>query len=128
MIVLSLPVCPSTNALFANARGKGRIKTAEYKAWLKTAGLLVSFQTAKSRIRSVPSPVSVNIRIGKVNQARDADNFAKACADLLVSCGVISGDNLMHLHSITAEKAFGAVKEGWLEISVSHIPQRRECA
>jgi len=119
VITLSLPVPPSTNALFANARGKGRVKTPEYKAWLKSAGLLVSFQTAKTRVRSVPSPVIVEVRIGKVNQARDADNFMKAVNDLLVACGVIAGDNLIHLHRSSAEKAFETVREGWIEVTIA---------
>lgn len=121
MITLSLPAPPSTNNLFANAKGRGRVKTAEYRTWLQSAGLLINFQTAKTRVRAVPSPVHVEVRLGKVNPARDADNFLKAVNDLLVHAGVISGDNLTHLHRVTAQKAFDDVKDGWIEVTISHI-------
>lgn len=118
--VIRLPLCPSTNNLFKNAIGKGRVRSAEYKRWLETAGLLLN----RARPGKVASPVIVIIRVGKCNQARDLDNMAKPVLDLLSHAGVIQNDNLMHVHEVRIVRAFSDVAAEWIEVSVESIDLR----
>ena len=37
-LCLDLPVPPSVNGMFANVPGKGRIKSRDYKSWIRAAG------------------------------------------------------------------------------------------
>ena len=118
----TLPAPPSTNALFANVRGKGRVKTLAYRKWLTNSGLILNASRSGKKL-TLDAPAAVTIRIGQCNQARDADNFAKGICDLLVSAGVLRGDNLMHVHRVTAEKAFGDVPAGFVAVHVEALPQ-----
>lgn len=87
-----LPPPPSTNNLFLNAR-KGRIKTAEYRAWIAKA---------EPDVRALAPPASLPCRLnyllaGKWNEQSDGFNREKALADLVVSCGIIPDDSLRFL-------------------------------
>ncbi len=117
--IINLPAPPSSNNMFMNVKGRGRVRTAEYNAWIRAAVLMISFQRAKP----VPSPVSIVLRVGKINAASDLSNRLKAAEDVLVKNGIITNDSVTHVHSITAEKAFGKVKDGWVEIVVTHIAE-----
>lgn len=87
MTVLTLPVPPSVNALYANVPGKGRVKTAAYRAWLTEAGWAVRAQ------RPVPivGEYELHIEVAR-NKRRDLDGYLKAPSDLLVSLGIIPDD------------------------------------
>lgn len=87
-----LPLPPSTNNLFATYRGR-RVKSREYKAWLAaTAPLLLELR----RPKSLPAEITAII-FGKVNAARDLDNFLKPLCDSIVAAGVIPGDSLKYV-------------------------------
>lgn len=86
---ITVPAPPSTNALFRNVAGRGRVKTAEYKAWLDTAGWRLKAQ----RPAAVPGRVVVVIGIERENSCSDIDNRSKALLDLLVSHKIIENDN-----------------------------------
>lgn len=95
MIVLPLP--PSTNNLFINARnGRGRILSPDYKAWRKLAAKALTLQSWDMPGR----PYGVTIRVN-INHCRDLDNSTKAVLDLLVEHKVIDGDqwvNALHVY------------------------------
>lgn len=118
--VIRLPVPPSVNNLFVNVRGKGRVKSREYKVWLDQADKLMKF----ARHAPVISPAEVSIRVGKCNAQRDLDNLNKPVLDILVHAGIIENDNLNHVHKVTTEKAFGDVMDGWVEVSVKTMAVR----
>jgi crossover junction endodeoxyribonuclease RusA len=90
-ITLTMPVCPSTNNLFFNAKkGKGRRKTDEYKAWIKEAGYRLNSQQA------FPIHGDVHVTICVPAKTRgDLDNRIKACLDLVVSRGLIDDDRFI---------------------------------
>lgn len=119
-----LPAPPSVNEAYRNSSKseialghRGRRKTDTYKSWIKAAGLMLN----AARLGNFASPVSVLIRVGKCNQARDLDNFNKAVCDLLVHCGVIKSDNLTVVHSVSAVRSFGDVPAGMVAVSVDYI-------
>ena len=83
-----LPMPPSTNALYANAPGKGRVKTTRYRSWIDEAGWELKRQL-------VPVPHlsgRVAMRIGLSTEARiDFDNI-KAIGDLMKRMGLLDDD------------------------------------
>lgn len=86
-VALNLPRPPSVNQLFANIPGKGRVKTAAYRAWIAAAGWMLKAQrpaTIRGRYRLL-------VLVGPTRA--DVDNLTKAVNDLLQSHGVIENDN-----------------------------------
>src|SRR4051812_8325581 len=84
-VVIALPICPSTNNLFFNARPAhgGRARTPEYVAWVKEAGWLLASQ----RPPQVLGRVSLLIEVAEPETKRrqDIGNREKAVTDLLVT-------------------------------------------
>lgn len=77
MIRLTLPPPPSTNALFANVPGKGRVRTAAYKRWATAAGW-------EAKLQAKGETIAGKFRLSIWTPTRvDLDNSVKAIADLL---------------------------------------------
>lgn len=91
MISLYLPFSPSLNSLFP---GKGRRhKSEKYEAWIIEAKRALSQQ----HFTCFNKPVSISYKFGKPDaRKRDIDNLFKAPNDLLVACGAIKDDSLIH--------------------------------
>lgn len=88
MIVLDLPLGPSTNNLFGHRPGQpGRFPTARYKTWLQAAG----WDVQAAQARKIEGDVAVCIHI-PFDYRADADNRIKAPLDLLVRHGLIDDD------------------------------------
>jgi len=87
-IILTLPLPPTANHLFANVKGYGRTKTAAYKRWIHEAGWELAIQRAEHIAGwydlAVYLPADTN---------GDSDNRIKALSDLLGKHGVISDDS-----------------------------------
>ncbi len=82
----TIPRPPSTNALYANVPGKGRVKTKLYRVWIKTAGW-----TVKAQKQPVPHfDGEVEIEIAGLGSL-DVDN-TKAIPDLLKRLGILDDD------------------------------------
>lgn len=86
-LVVSMP--PSTNSLFANVPGKGRVKTGLYKAWITEAGYQVNRQPKWAFVEDV----ALTITVGPRDKRADISNRIKAVEDLLVRHGVLEDDN-----------------------------------
>lgn len=90
-----IPRPPSVNNLFANVPGKGRVKSANYKAWITEAGLRLNQQTANAPMISGPVKVCMILDKGRA----DIDNLCKPVLDLLVKHRLIHDDrNVNELH------------------------------
>lgn len=89
---------PSTNNLFANIPGKGRVKSAEYNRWLIHAGMLVHTQ-CKTRMAE---RCDITIALEDCHPTADVSNHIKAVEDLLVKVGVIADDNAKFVRSVRA--------------------------
>lgn len=97
--LVSLPVPPSVNNLFANKRSGGRYKTKEYRAWIQEAGWTVNLQK--------PAPVHGKYKffltLPKIKG--DASNRIKAAEDLLVSLGLVDDDrHCVDVQAIVSEE------------------------
>jgi Holliday junction resolvase RusA-like endonuclease len=72
-------------------RGKGRVKTKAYKAWISEAGWKLKTQKAVA----ISGPVTVDIAVSEAGgpEGEDLDNKAKAVLDLLTAHKVIEDDS-----------------------------------
>lgn len=86
VFAVNLPLPPSANALFANAKGRGRVKTKAYKAWLDEARyhLITAWRAAGKPEWPTATPMQIVIRLGIEGRTRDAGNCVKAIEDALV--------------------------------------------
>ena len=87
--MIRLPLSPTTNNLFVNVPGKGRVASREYKSWVHAAGLMLN--VAKRGETFGKMLVQVGILIPRKNRG-DIDNRAKAVLDLFTVCGVWEDD------------------------------------
>jgi crossover junction endodeoxyribonuclease RusA len=97
-LVLKLPMPPSTNNLFVN-KGRGRVRSDVYEAWIKEAGYRLNAQ----RPRPVMGRVSLLIEVSDAESTDtwDVANREKAAVDLLVKHRIISGDSKRFVREIT---------------------------
>lgn len=94
--MIELPLPPSTNNLFINLPGKGRVKSGAYKAWQRQASAALTFASWDMPAK----PYNVTIRLN-MDHRGDIDNRVKPVLDLLVTHHVISGDqwvNELHVY------------------------------
>ena len=103
-VVLNLPLCPSVWDLYRPAkRGQRRPRTPEYEAWIKEAG----WELARQRPPRVPGKVVLLIEVGEIGikALADCTNRVKAPEDLLVSHGIIQGDDRRFVREVTVRWA-----------------------
>lgn len=100
---------PSTNGLYRNVNGRGRVKTERYKVWLQA----VSHDMKKYHNHKWTEPVYLTIAIGKLRGNADVSNCIKAVEDLLVTYGVIPGDSIKWVRGVNvylAQEPFEGVE------------------
>lgn len=85
---LTIPCPPSTNTLYRNVSGRGRVKTQRYQTWARAAGNEILTQ----RRRHIPGPVMIDITCQRRRKNEDIDNKIKGCIDFLVSMNLIDDD------------------------------------
>ena len=116
MITLKLPVPPGVNKLYANVPGKGRVKTAVYRAWIKEAGLELIGQLATRRTGlPITGDVSVSIRFPRLRS--DLDAPIKATLDLLTRHQVYNDDRQV------AEMRVRFHPDAWMLVEVGAVPE-----
>ena len=103
--MICLPVPPSTNALYRNVSGSGRVKTAAYHDWLAAGGTAL-YQQAKALrdMKKVEGKFRVSIMLPDTCRM-DIDNALKAILDFLVSRAITPDDS--KCHRIEIEKPDG---------------------
>lgn len=102
-ITLSWP--PSVNNLYISA-GRKRVRSPGYRKWQEEAGWLLK----AAKPQKFDGPVKIILDLCPPDRRRfDADNKNKAILDLLVSHGVIAGDDSRYVRSVTARVVESAV-------------------
>lgn len=106
---IDLPRPISTNNLFANVPGKGRVKTQDYQTWLWHVAAAL---TKQRPLPKFTEPVRIVYAVGEVGVSSrfDLGNAEKALTDVLVSEGVIPDDSRKWVRGIGSEWVAG--KEG----------------
>ena len=111
MITLNLPEPPSVNAAYSNVKGRGRIKTREYKTW-ETACLWMIKQAKPGIIKG-----EFMVVLFMSEQTRkDVDNCLKPTLDLLGKCGITPDDK--RCYTVTSTKS-PDVEKGKCRIVIS---------
>jgi len=88
---LWLPFPPSLNSLYPGT--VRRHKSKKYEAWIQEAKRSLSQQ----HFTCMDGPVSVTYRLARPDKRnRDLANSEKALSDLLVTCGALKDDSLIH--------------------------------
>lgn len=99
-------------------RGRGRtreIKSPQYLAW--AANAMAAITKARHHAPTVTKPVSLHITFYLANRAAEPDvsNLVEGPQDLLVKCGVLADDRLVH--EVVARKVFARPARTIIEIS-----------
>jgi crossover junction endodeoxyribonuclease RusA len=95
--IINLPFPPTTNSLFANVPGRGRVRTQRYRTWAVAAGWDLKAQQPQS----IEGDFILEIILGRPDKRRrDASNFIKAVEDLLVEHRIVEDDCLAQKVSI----------------------------
>ena len=91
MISFTISMPPTANNLLLNVRGRGRVKTPEYRAWIETNGWVIK---RAAQAKAIAGPYALIVQVGKPdNRRRDLDNLTKAVNDLIVSTGAVRDDS-----------------------------------
>lgn len=89
VIRLDLPRPRSVNELYLNVPGKGRVKTAEYKAFANEAGWMIC---AQGRPAQLMGKYEIQIAVKRWSARADIGNFEKGISDVLQQHDVIEDD------------------------------------
>lgn len=92
-----IPIPPSVNNLYANVRGKGRVKSDRYRTWLRAA----QNEMMAQQCRPFDGPCILTVCLPE-NMRGDLSNRLKAPEDLMVRCGVLPDDNTKVVREIRA--------------------------
>lgn len=96
VVELRLPLPPSANSLFANVRGRGRIKTPRYRAWRQQAVLAI--EVTRPRSGRIAGPAEIEIILPPFQG--DPDNRIKPCIDAVVEAGILAADTTRFVQAI----------------------------
>lgn len=97
---LVLPRVISTNHLFRNVKGVGRVATGDYKKWQAEAAKILAAQGPLPRFHEA---VEITFYTGEKGVGdMDGDNTIKAAQDALVKAGIIRDDSSKHVRAIRA--------------------------
>lgn len=110
---IALPMPPSVNKLFANVRGRGRIRTREYKSWSHQAIWTIICKCPQPRLIKPPYTVRISL---PVKMRGDLDNRVKAVLDVLVKSGVMDDDSHVMDLRVIRELAM-TTTEVWVTVS-----------
>lgn len=88
MINFVLPVPPSTNSLFRNVPGRGRVKSKKYNDFIINALNELHCQ----KIKAINGNVVVVMGFERASRRSDVDNRIKALLDVIVKAAIIRDD------------------------------------
>ena len=109
--VITLPTPPSTNGLFSGTTRRHR--SPKYDEWITEAG----WELKRQRPTPVPGAVCLHLEVKEPTvRRRDLSNYFKSVEDLLVTHGVIEGDDQRFVRRIIME---------WADIDGARITIKR---
>jgi Holliday junction resolvase RusA-like endonuclease len=109
-VEFTVPCPPSVNALYRNAPGRGRVKTAAYYDYQTLAITAIKRQ----RVPHIPGRVVMICGVERARNTSDISNRIKALEDCIVKAGVIEDDRFVTAHAITWLPAANGL--AWVQI------------
>ncbi len=94
-VELRLPAPPSTNRLYRNKRGGGRVKTEAYRIWRAMAEQLGNAQRPGRRVGQ--SDLCLYVPPGRA----DRSNLIKPLEDAATAIGVIADDSPKYIRNVS---------------------------
>lgn len=101
-LTMILPFPPSVNSMYANVRGKGRVKTDRYKTWKQAAKAYLVGQKIDAFFgKDVPLVLTIHYHKksnkdgSKSAKKWDVSNLVKAPEDFLVDMEMIADDQFI---------------------------------
>lgn len=122
---LRLPLPPSTNALYRNVRGIGRVKAVGYKRWLVAAGAYGIVQKPPGGFPHFARDFEIIVLIPAKTRG-DCDNRAKAAIDLCTAWQIISDDR--HAQAVTIRRVLDMPADECRVTVRSVLPETVEAA
>lgn len=96
VLVLNLPLPPSTNKLYANVPGKGRVRTREYRRWSSAALSYSWLSKPQGGFPHFEGAFDIQITL-PLKMRGDITNRIKAVEDWLKKpAGIVSDDKHTH--------------------------------
>ncbi len=94
--IASQHVPPSSNAAYANNKGKGRgrVRTAEYRTWAIAMGYDLNAAMRSQKPITGPYTIEITIDRSRRHKLSDIMNREKVVSDLLQEHKIIENDNL----------------------------------
>jgi Holliday junction resolvase RusA-like endonuclease len=86
--IVTMPRCPSLNALWVRAPGKPRVRSEAYRDWARAAG----WDVKRQLVGVPPVDCRFNVLIEVPITRRDTGNWEKAVMDLCESVGLVTND------------------------------------
>jgi len=122
LTIHGIPRPPSSNNMFVNVKGRGRVKSKRYKAWWTQAYYYVK-ANAPNALVAVARPVMVNITVKRRGpKVGDIDNMIKPVLDLLVTTGILEDDHLVQ----EVRARWGQAEDVTVSICAIPSPKRAE--
>lgn len=90
-VSFTMPTPPSTNHLFKNVKGVGRVKTDKYNDFVRMGVTAIRIQ----HIQPIQGNVVVVLGIERMSEGADIDNRLKALLDTIVEAKVIQDDRFV---------------------------------
>lgn len=88
LVMLRFDTPPSSNSMFKNVLGKGRVRTNYYNEWRQGAMSEILAQ----RPGRVPGRYGISVLVRHTSRRSDLENRLKGVSDILVTMGVIDDD------------------------------------
>jgi crossover junction endodeoxyribonuclease RusA len=114
---LRLPLPPSTNALFRNVAGVGRVKAVGYKRWLISAGAYGITQKPPGGFPHFERDFEIIVLIPAKTRG-DVDNRGKCVIDLMTAWQIISDDR--YAQAVTIRRVLD-MPEGECRVTVRPV-------
>jgi len=92
-----VPTPPTTNHLFRNVKGRGRVKTAEYFDY----EMLAITAIRQQKTPAVSGRVFALVGVERKSSLSDLDNRLKALFDVVAKAGIIENDKFITAFAVT---------------------------
>lgn len=121
VLVLNLPLPPSTNKLYANVPGQGRVRTREYRRWSIAALNYSWLSKPQGGFPRFEGAFDIQITVA-LKMRGDIDNRIKPLLDFLASAGIIENDK--HAHGASIARS-ADIRAGMCRV---HVYETKEAA